>query len=142
MTNLTQLLFNRIKDFGKELEYQLNTNIQTAIDNAEVLARASIISKIIASIVHLLQQTVEVLSVPFNIATKMDITDATKMIIQLEEKVDYIESQIEEILELLTNAGGPDHVPPILNETLNQLTTIVTGIKEEIAQVKPAEKND
>jgi len=142
MTNVTQLLFTKVKEHGKELEYQLNTNIQTAIDNVEVLTRASIISKIIAKLVHLLQQTVEILSVPLNIATKMDITDQTKMIMQLEEKVDAIEFQIGEILELLKNAGGQDSLPPILNDTLKQLTTIVTNMKEEISQVTPVEKSN
>lgn len=142
MTNLTQLLFNRIKDYGKELEFQLNTNIKSTIDNTEVLSRADIISKIIAKFVHSLQQSVEVLSVPFNIATKTDITAATKMIIQLEEKVDTIELQIGEILELLKNTGNPEQIPTTLNNTITQITTIVNEMKEAISQAKLAKNNN
>lgn len=136
MTNLTQLLFNKVKDFGRQIEYQLNTSFQHAIDHAEVLARASNISKIIATIINLLQQTIEVLSVPFNIATKLDITDATKMIIQLEEKVDSIETQLAEVIDILYNIDRPDQVPSIISETVEQLNLIVEGMKKEIAQAK------
>ena len=137
MRNMTQEIFNKVKDFGRQIEYQLNTNIQDAIDNVEILARASVISKIIATLINLMQQVVEILSVPFNIATKLDVTDATKMILQLEEKVDSVELQISEVINSLTSVGGPDNAPPIVTDTLNKLTTIVTEIKEEIAQIKP-----
>lgn len=136
MTNITHLLLSKVKDFGKQIEYQLNTSIQQAIDHAEVLARASNISKIIATVINLLQQTIEVLSVPFNIATKLDITDATKMIIQLEEKVDSIETQLAEVIEILNKTDQPEQIPPIVNETVVHLNGIIEQMKKEIAQAK------
>lgn len=136
MTNITHLLLSKVKDFGKQIEYQLNTSIQQAIDHAEVLARASNISKIIATVINLLQQTIEVISVPFNIATKLDVTDATKMIIQLEEKVDSIETQLAEVIGILNKTEQPEQIPSIVNETVEHLNGIIEQMKQEIAQAK------
>ncbi|MDQ0216994.1 hypothetical protein ELQ35_09315 [Peribacillus cavernae] len=96
--------YQKLKLLGSKKEQQMNQKIQELLNKKEYIQSAAQHSQVIAHKVKKIQDSVEKLSVPFNIPTKKDVANVAKLSIQIEEKIDdmdeklfYLINEIEEL---------------------------------------------
>ncbi|MGD6817230.1 hypothetical protein [Metabacillus sp. 84] len=117
----TQEALALIKKVGTELEKKLNETIQTELNREDLLILANIAAPLIKKFYHQSQEISEFLSVPLNYATKKDFLRLANLTIQMEEKLDQIESFLYEFAKKENPADLPlpkqaDPAPSALNK--------------------------
>ncbi|UGB29844.1 hypothetical protein [Metabacillus sp. B2-18] len=147
--NETPELFPLLKQLGFTLENKLNKYIQDKLDHKEVAVAANSAGKVLAHLMEAVHEYVEQLSAQLNFPTKKDVGRLGKLIVQSEDKLDDLEDEIHEVLDMLKDIKKTllknltEHRFEGLDEKLrNELADLIKNptshIKEEI--VKPLEE--
>lgn len=101
MSKKTTDVFKLLKQIGFKLEHTLNTSIKENLNNEEIAMAMNSGGKVIAQISEAIQEYVEDVSSQLNLPTKRDIGRLGKLIVQSEDKLDDIEDEIKEVINLL-----------------------------------------
>ncbi|TXC90253.1 hypothetical protein FS935_14450 [Metabacillus litoralis] len=101
MSKKTTDVFKLLKQIGFKLEHTLNTSIKDKLNNEEIAMAMNSGGKVIAQISEAIQEYVEEVSSQLNLPTKKDIGRLGKLIVQSEDKLDDIEDEIKEAINLL-----------------------------------------
>lgn len=103
-------VYKLVKMYGYKLEYKINSSIQAQLNQGQFLRQFGSQSKAAAAVIKRMQNTVEALSIPLNFPTKKDVANATKINIQMEEKIDLIDEKVNTLLtslkDLKQSKGG------------------------------------
>lgn len=86
-----------IKKIGTELEKSMNDTIQSQLNREELLILANMAAPFIKKTFEQSQEISEFLSVPLNFPTKRDFVRLANLTIQIEEKLDHIESYLYQL---------------------------------------------
>ncbi|RIW28052.1 hypothetical protein D3H55_22265 [Bacillus salacetis] len=92
-------LYESLRNAGFQLENHLNEYIHKYLNKKEFAAAASIFKTGQSKLTSLLQELHEAASPHLNVPTKQDLANISKLIIQVEEKVDVLSDQVEELTE-------------------------------------------
>ncbi|QVY60882.1 hypothetical protein [Cytobacillus gottheilii] len=92
--DITQQFFNILTRSGFQVEQMINRSIQNHLNKPAFVNFASQRANGMAKGMSSLQNTMEMLSVPFNFPTKNDLANTTNMVVQSEEKIDNLEYQM------------------------------------------------
>lgn len=99
--NETPELFPLLKQLGFTLENKLNKYIQDKLDHKEVAVAANSAGKVLAHLMEAVHEYVEQLSTQLNFPTKKDVGRLGKLIVQSEDKLDDLEDEVHEVLDML-----------------------------------------
>jgi hypothetical protein len=94
-------LFGLLKLLGFKLESTINKYIQDSLNKEEIAVTANSVGQVLAHIIVAVNEYVEQLSSQLNFPTKNDVSRLGKLIIQSEDKIDGLEDEIHEVLNLL-----------------------------------------
>lgn len=141
-------LFSLLKQLGFTLERKMNNYIQSGLNNEEVAIVATSTGKILANIMEAVHEYVEQLSSQLNFPTKKDVGRLGKLIVQSEDKLDSLEDEVQEVIDLLTEIKKAllqnlknNHIEGFEEKVRNELRELknnpTSHIREEI--VKPLE---
>ncbi|WP_226670187.1 hypothetical protein [Metabacillus litoralis] len=101
MSKKTTDVFKLVKQIGFKLEHTLNNSIKDHLNNEDVAMAMNSGGKVIAQISEAIQEYVEQVSAQLNLPTKKDVGRLGKLIVQSEDKLDDIEDDIKEAVNLL-----------------------------------------
>ncbi|APH03790.1 hypothetical protein [Bacillus weihaiensis] len=99
--NETHELFSMLKQLGFTIEHKLNQYIQNSLDHKEVAVMANSTGKVVSQLVKAIHEYVEEMSVQLNFPTKKDVGRLGKLIVQSEDKLDHLEDELHEVIDLL-----------------------------------------
>ncbi|WP_223701542.1 hypothetical protein [Sutcliffiella deserti] len=88
---------DELKKKGFELEQQLNALIQNQLNSEDIARYAGIGSDLLAKRMHSVKEDVERLSLQYNFPTKNDVANLARLMIQIEEKIDSLEVQLNTV---------------------------------------------
>jgi hypothetical protein len=94
-------LFELLKQLGIKLESTMNNYIKDSLNKEEVAVAANSAGQVLAHIMEAVHEYVEQLSTQLNFPTKNDVSGLGKLIVQSEDKIDGLEDEIHEVLNLL-----------------------------------------
>ncbi|UII55386.1 hypothetical protein LS684_17390 [Cytobacillus spongiae] len=130
--------YSIVKKLGVKLEAFLNQALQEHLNEGKVIDLFKTKGNACETIVHQLQEYSEAFATIANVPTKTDIANLTKLIIQLEEKMDQLEEQVYQLKEtaLPTKRKRCQLVFPLLlpnqTEHTNQLHTLLDQLNERM----------
>ncbi|UOE54854.1 hypothetical protein IRB79_24220 [Cytobacillus oceanisediminis] len=131
--NHTEALLQAIKKLGTKVERELNDSIQNSINKEEIFKNLITRSEVTAASMKKLQEAIETLSIPLNFPTKTDVSNAAKLTVQAEEKMDLIDEKVmalaksvEEIKKALVSPAAnsqadPDNILQVLSDLKQSL---------------------
>ncbi|WP_077324193.1 hypothetical protein [Virgibacillus siamensis] len=93
-------LYKSLKDKGVEIETQVNETIQESISNNKLIELSSLVTPFLTQLITKLKENSEVFSSLMNIPTKDDLASTTKLVIETQEKMDALEEQNWQLIDL------------------------------------------
>ncbi|MGG3466869.1 polyhydroxyalkanoate biosynthesis repressor PhaR [Neobacillus pocheonensis] len=118
-------------------EKQTNEMIQSWTNNREAVKIASISSDIQARFLEMLQKNQQEAANLLNLPTKRDITNAAKLTIQTEEKLDALEELIWNLQDFIEASNNENSsIAKITSEMLKQMKQLKTEQKKESETVR------
>ncbi|WP_026561341.1 hypothetical protein [Bacillus sp. J37] len=94
-------LFSLLKKLGFQLEGKVNKYIQDQLNKEEVALTANTAGHVLAHLIEAIHDYVEQLSSQLNFPTKRDVGRLGKLIVQSEDKLDNVEEELHEVLNLV-----------------------------------------
>lgn len=99
MAQVTLDVYELLKKGGGLLQYRINNLIQNHLNNYNLIglvnSQSNSLSKKITAAKKYAEQTSSLLNLP----TKIDLSNATQLILQSEEKIDKLDEQLYELTE-------------------------------------------
>lgn len=99
MAQVTLDVYELLKKGGGLLQYRINNLIQNHLNNYNLIglvnSQSNSLSKKITTAKKYAEQTSSLLNLP----TKIDLSNATQLILQSEEKIDKLDEQLYELTE-------------------------------------------
>lgn len=86
----------RIKVKAVQVENQLNRVIKDGLNRESIFRMVGLESELKAEKLRRIREEVEVLSLQYNFPTKNDVASIAKLLVQIEEKIDRLEEQMQE----------------------------------------------
>lgn len=86
----------RLKVKAIQLENQLNQMIKDGLNRESILPILEMESEWKAEKIRRIREEVEVLSLQYNFPTKNDVANIARLLIQIEEKIDRLEENLQE----------------------------------------------
>lgn len=93
-------LYKSLKVKGLSFENQTNESIQKSISNEELIKLSSLVTPFITQLITKIKDNQEIFFSLMNIPTKDDLASTTKLIIETQEKIDALEEQNWQLIEL------------------------------------------
>jgi len=121
----------RLKVKAIKVENEWNEAIKSGLNKESVFRIVGLESELEAEKLRKLREHVEVLSLKYNFPTKNDVANIAKLLIQIEEKIDRLEGQLQEG----TTSSGQ-------NQDRNMVTVILEDMAERQAIVSSLPGHD
>ncbi|WP_445492361.1 hypothetical protein [Niallia sp. 03133] len=138
--NVTFDLYEILKKGGGLLQFRINDFIQQQLNRTAAIHFAGSHSGSLTKKIEQVQNYVERTASIINLPTKNDLTNATKLILQSEEKIDdldeqfyKLQTQMKEIKELLQGLS-PSNSTTFSN--FSEQEEVITALQQEIKDVK------
>lgn len=148
MGQVTLDVYDLLKRGGTFLQFQINNMIQNQLNNYSLIELAKSQPKALAKKIKTVQKYTEQTATILNFPTKTDLSNATQLIIQSEEKIDNIEDQIyqmtrmlQEMKELVEKIASSDEtnsepISLILSEEIAKQEEEIASLQQGMLDVK------
>lgn len=93
-------LYKSLKDKGIEIETETNESIQESISNDKLIELSSLVTPFITQLITKIKENQEVFFSLMNIPSKDDLASNTKLVIETQEKIDALEEQNWQLIDL------------------------------------------
>ena len=138
MAHVTIDFYELLKKGGTLLQYQLNNRIKKSLNQISIIDFTTSKTNPLTNKIDRIQTYTEQLSNYMNLPTKTDLSNATQLILQSEEKIDNLDDQL---FELTTMMKEVKQLIEQLNmnpsdDYSNQLTTIITEQEQRISTLQ------
>ena len=101
MGQVTLDVYDLLKRGGSFLQFQINNMIQNQLNNYSLIDVAKSQTNTLTKKIKKVQQYTEQTAAVLNFPTKTDLSNATQLILQSEEKIDNIDEQIFQMAKML-----------------------------------------
>jgi len=101
MGQVTLDVYDLLKRGGSFLQFRINNMIQNQLNNYSLIDVAKSQTNTLTKKIKKVQQYTEQTAAVLNFPTKTDLSNATQLILQSEEKIDNIDEQIYEMTKML-----------------------------------------
>ncbi|MGP7816303.1 hypothetical protein [Niallia sp. 01092] len=129
MVQVTLDVYQLIRKGGNLLQYRINTIIKNKLNNENLILLANNRSKALTKKVIQVQNHVERLASILHLPTKTDVSNATQLILQSEEKIDSLDEQLYELTTMLQEIQ--QHVKTLSTTDNPELTNISTDLLKQ-----------
>jgi len=157
--NVTFDVYEILKKGGGLLQFRINDFIQQQLNSTAAIHLVKDHTGTLAKKIEKLQNYVERTAAIINLPTKTDLSNATQLILQSEEKIDDLDEQIydlqlkmQEIKEILensspsfadtnTNAFSQGEAVAALQEEMNAVKQKISKQKKQLAKLQNTSDN-
>jgi len=149
MGQVTLDVYDLLKKGGTFLQFQINNMIQNQLNHYSLINVAKTQTNALTKKIKKLQQYTEQTAAVLNLPTKTDLSNATQLILQSEEKIDNIDDQLyqittmlHEMKELVAKIALSNHesmdapLSASLSEEIAKQEEEIATLQQEMLQVK------
>ncbi|MFT8320072.1 MAG: hypothetical protein ABF649_04135 [Bacillus sp. (in: firmicutes)] len=146
MAQITLDVYDILKKGGDLLQYRINNIIKNQLNTTSMIFLANNRSKALTKKIEQVQGYVERTASIINLPTKTDLSNATQLILQSEEKIDRLDDQLYELtvmlqevqqqLETISSIENSDLTNANLTTELIKQKEGITAIQQDVLDVK------